>query len=474
MTRWTIQRRILLPVLSIIVPALVISSGLSAWWSARAARRHDEERLGRVVQTLTVRGFPLSDVVLARMSGLSGAEFVVTHDSGDVAAGTLQLEPADRSELADWLHDEGSTVPEARPTVTLGGREFLAKRVPLDATAAEPQRAWLVVLSPQQGWWLTNRQAIVPPIAVGLGACVLLVSVVTLTARRLARPLRSLGEHASAVAEGRFRPLGLQPDTRELQELVRAINQMVERLGRYEEEVRRHERLRTLGQLSGGIAHQLRNAATGARMAVDLHRRDCGARGDDEALDVADQQLALMESYLQRFVRLGAPADDMASGQPLSLTDVIASVVALVTPHCRHAGVELHTRAGGSPRIVWGSREALAQLLVNLVLNAIEAARHPSLARRAVTIELDGDAQQAVVRVLDTGPGPAPHVSLRIFEPFVTEKPDGAGLGLSVAREIAAAHGGEIEWHRESGVTCFTVRLPIYSEETHAATVDCR
>jgi signal transduction histidine kinase len=62
--------------------------------------------------------------------------------------------------------------------------------------------------------------------------------------------------------------------------------------------------------------------------------------------------------------------------------------------------------------------------------------------------------------VSDTGPGPAEDVQQTLFEPFVTEKPDGVGLGLSVAREVAEQHGGHIAWHRADGVTCFTVELP--------------
>jgi nitrogen-specific signal transduction histidine kinase len=64
------------------------------------------------------------------------------------------------------------------------------------------------------------------------------------------------------------------------------------------------------------------------------------------------------------------------------------------------------------------------------------------------------------VEVLDSGPGPPPEVAGRLFEPFVTGKPEGVGLGLAVARQVAEGHGGAVSWRREGGRTCFRIELP--------------
>jgi signal transduction histidine kinase len=64
------------------------------------------------------------------------------------------------------------------------------------------------------------------------------------------------------------------------------------------------------------------------------------------------------------------------------------------------------------------------------------------------------------LRVLDSGPGPSDAVAAQLFEPFVTDKPEGTGLGLAVAKQIAESHGGSLRWFREDGVTCFEVELP--------------
>jgi signal transduction histidine kinase len=89
--------------------------------------------------------------------------------------------------------------------------------------------------------------------------------------------------------------------------------------------------------------------------------------------------------------------------------------------------------------------------------NAVEAAGPGGW----VELSLRGPAaSRAVVEVRDSGSGPAPEVGDRLFEPFVTGKPEGVGLGLAVARQVAEAHGGRIAWHREEGRTCFTIELP--------------
>lgn len=66
-----------------------------------------------------------------------------------------------------------------------------------------------------------------------------------------------------------------------------------------------------------------------------------------------------------------------------------------------------------------------------------------------------------LLEIRDSGPGPKAEVAERLFEPFVTGKPEGVGLGLAVARQIAETHGGGIQWRRENGTTCFRIELPL-------------
>ena len=124
------------------------------------------------------------------------------------------------------------------------------------------------------------------------------------TARRRGRS-SCCGDRRRRSSRGSFGRCRSAPRNDEIQDLTHSINHMVERLARYEADVRLNERLRTLGQLGAGIAHQMRNAATGARLALDLHRQECPLDPDCETLEVAKRQFTLMETYLQRFLTLG-------------------------------------------------------------------------------------------------------------------------------------------------------------------------
>src|SRR5262249_8543958 len=143
----------------------------------------------------------------------------------------------------------------------------------------------LVVLYSQERWSAATWQAAYPALAAGAVAVVAVIVVTTFLARRFVRPIHRLSNQTARIARGDFTPVALGRVDDELHDLALSINRMTERLGQYEREVRRNEQLRTLSQLGAGMAHQLRNAATGSRMAIELHQRQCMV-SSAEALDV--------------------------------------------------------------------------------------------------------------------------------------------------------------------------------------------
>jgi signal transduction histidine kinase len=126
-----------------------------------------------------------------------------------------------------------------------------------------------------------------------------------------------------------------------------------------------------------------------------------------------------------------------------------------VAPACEHRGVALQADAGDLGIELQADADQLRQLLMNLLLNGLEAAGPKGWVR----IELHRTQTEALIRVFDSGSGPQAHLVDRLFEPFVTGKPEGIGLGLAVAKKIAESHGGNIRY-LGGGPTCFEVRLP--------------
>jgi signal transduction histidine kinase len=455
--RWPLRIQVLVAMAGLMLGALLAVSLFNAFWSAKRAQARIEHELRDVAETLGDSSFPLTDDVLKKMRGLSGADFVLIDQQGSIVATSIELHdvaglPAAKSPT------ESQSLELGQPIVVQQARYFHA------ALSLRPQQfrgraTTLHILYPeknyQSAWW----DAVYPPLIVGTLGMILVVLVGLWTASRVTRPLRQLQSQVNEIARGNFRLLPVPSRNDEISDLSRSINQMSHTLAHYEDQVRRNERLRTLGQLGGGIAHQMRNSATGCRIAVQLHARDCPLGEDCDSLDVAQRQLQLMERYLQRFLSLGTRDETPLADIDLGL--VVSNVVSLVRPTAEHMGVQLQCMPADSPCIVAGDQDALEQLLVNLLLNAVEASTQgESASAPTVGVAWRRDGDQVLLDVTDSGEGPCRDVQVNLFDPFVSAKRDGTGLGLAVARETAEAHGGEIHWQRREGQTCFVVSLP--------------
>ncbi len=460
--RQPLRYQIMFPMLGLMLTALVGVSVLNAYLAASRVRQHIERQLGEMTRTLDQSSFPLTDAVLRQMRGLSGAEFVLVGESGQVLASST-----DRVVLNQLPRDPlGQPDMVLRQRLWLGGENYLHTARRLSRKNDNSAVGVLHILYPEEGYREAWTGAVLPPLGIGVAAALLVVLSAIAVAARVSRPMSRLQTQVDRIAQGDFEPMPLPKRSDEIRDLAQAINQMAAMLGQYEREVRRTERLRTLAQLGGGIAHQMRNAATGCRMAIDILAAEQSLPADSESLTVARRQLELMEKYLQRFLAVGKPA--MASRhQPNDLGALVEELLPLVRPAARHAGVQLQWQPPDAPVIVLGDCEGLEQLIINLLLNGIEAAAQGPGEARLVSVCLAGkDADQVELVVQDSGLGPCDGVKDNLFDPFVTAKADGVGLGLSVARQVVEQHGGRITWDHEPGATRFRVKLPNWITET--------
>lgn len=454
--RQPIQRQLLVPMLAVVVLSSAATAALAAWWGTRAVRQAERERLEQLVATLTDAGFPLTDAVLKRMSNLSGAAFVTLDDAGTVRHASYDFPPTDRERIAKLpLNSTMDDLSSDHP-VSLSTGDFRAVRIPV-RTSTSVRHLSLVILTTQQRWDDLAWRGAVPPLVAGLLASTIAALVAVALSRGFVRRIHALADRASVLADGRFERHPLPAVDDELRDLAVALNTAAEKLDRYETQVRRGERLQTLGRLGAGMAHQLRNAITGARMALDWHGSELPAEADRESLAVAVRQLSLMEAYLQRFLTLGR--GDTPARRDVDLSALVAEALQLVEPMCRHHGIMVARQQPTEPTSMLADAESLRQLLLNLLINAIEAVQALPAAERKIGIDVNAGSAGVQLRIWDRGPGPTADIAKNLFEPFVTDKPDGTGLGLAVAQEIAQAHGGAVRWFREGGRTWFEVSL---------------
>jgi signal transduction histidine kinase len=451
--RFSIRLQLLLPLLALML-GLVGVSGWSAWSSGQRARRHIETQIDDIAVTVNAVPYPLTTRTLQLMKGMSGAEFLLCdeerrpiRDDEDRLIATLQDVP------------ELLPAPAAQPSehfdkpVQVGKELYLCGGVPL--RHGRPG-AILYILYPESLMREAVWQSLWPTLTLGIAGSLVSGLLSVLLTQLVSMRIAGLERRTRLIAEGDFSPMPLPSVNDELRDLTRSVNEMAQRLAQFQETIRQTERLRLLGQVRGGLAHQLRNGVAGARLAVQLHAQDCPAGPDDESLGVALRQLSLVEMHLKKFLDLGKAVELQRA--PCRLDELLRDTVQLLGPQCRHAHIDLRMDEAAPPIIeLMGDAAQLSHLFLNVLTTAAEAAGPGGWVALRWGIEPGG---KAFVEIRDSGPGPTPEVAGRLFEPFVTGKREGVGLGLAVARQVAEAHGGTIWWTRESDATCFRVELP--------------
>jgi signal transduction histidine kinase len=454
--RWRIRSQLLLPLFLLLLGV----AGISVWTaqaSARQARRQVEARLRSVARFLSEDpGFPLTLDVLHKMKPLSGADFLLVR--ADAAPLTSLAEaPAELPPEAD-VADDWRTL-RLGPPLRVHGTTYLCSGIRLwhGPNAGDT----LYILYPESLWRDALWEAIWPSVVLGGSLGVASLALAVALARGVSRRIRELGRRTRLIAAGDFSPMPLPGRDDEVRDLARSVNEMAQRLAQFQKTAQQTERLRLLGQVAGGLAHQLRNGLTGVRLAVQLHLREVPDQADRSPLEVALRQLALLEAHIKRFLDLGRA--EAPRRESCSLTALAGEAVQLILPQCRHSGIELTWHAPAEPHLVCGDPGQLGQLVLNVLGNAVEAAGpggKVELRLHDGEPPADDGAPGSVLEVYDTGPGPPPEVAERLFEPFVTGKPEGVGLGLAVARQVAEGHGGRIGWQRLGARTCFRIELP--------------
>jgi two-component system NtrC family sensor kinase len=217
------------------------------------------------------------------------------------------------------------------------------------------------------------------------------------------------------------------------------------------------EKMSAVGQLAGGVAHEINNPLGGILAFAQLMSRDERSEDDAENLRLIQDAAMRAKRIVESLLRFSRRPQTEEKG-PVDLGKVAEDALFLVQPQMKDGNVEV-VRAF-QPAIALGNANQLQQIAVNLLVNAIQAVAGAGKITVAV-----GPAAAGRVRfsVTDTGPGVRPEHAKRIFEPFFTTKPEGqgTGLGLSICYQIAEEHGGTIKLEpmHERGA-CFVLEVP--------------
>ncbi len=315
---------------------------------------------------------------------------------------------------------------------------------------------------------------------VGIGICGAVGGLLVgwVIAASVRRSMDQTREQLLNTAEQLHRAAGLSMASTPPEELDAALHTMtasvaavIERLDRSQRDALRAEQLAWVGQMAAGIAHEVRNPL----MAIKLLVQNAGERRRGEPfrprdLEVLEEEINRVEQIVGHFLEFARPP--RIQKRTVEARPLLERVTGSLSARAELQDVRLHCSMPDGPFMLDVDAGQIQQLLYNLIVNALDAQPTGGNIRIAVCRETrhPETPPEAVIRIEDEGPGMPAELGERIFEPFVSTKDSGMGLGLSICRRIVEAHGGSIRAaNRGTGGAVFTVRLPLVVQKSPVA-----
>jgi signal transduction histidine kinase len=309
----------------------------------------------------------------------------------------------------------------------------------------------------------TFRYAKLVPLLFLAVLLVLAIYITNFLFRQINRPLSRLMTLTNRIAGGDLTPIMPQRKYRdEISNVNLALNHMMHELKRRQEQVIESHKLRAVGTLTAGVAHELNNPLNNITLTAAMLEEDYRNLSDDERLEmVRDLQKEAERS--EKIVRnlLDFVRESEIQTERLNLAELVGETLKLAQNQVKIKGAKVETSIPENLPTIFGDRQQLAQVFLNLILNAVDALSKGG--KLTISAEPSDEPGFVTVKFTDDGSGIPPHVLPSIFDPFFTTKSTrkGTGLGLSVAKGIIEEHGGDIKVQSEVGKgTTFSIHLP--------------
>jgi signal transduction histidine kinase len=289
-----------------------------------------------------------------------------------------------------------------------------------------------------------------------------------LVVRRIVRPLERFVAYTQQIARGDFTPIVAARRYRdEFTNLAMALNRMARDLEEQQRILVETHKLRALGTLTAGVAHELNNPVNNILLTAQVLKEDAAtisALEREQMLDDVIDQVERCDRIISNLLDFARESE--ARIEPIDLGMLVGETVKLAQNQVHLSGVKLEIKVQPNLPRVHGDPKQLVQVFLNLLLNALDAT--PRDGRIELSAQSEGGLKFVSVTVSDNGRGIPAHLLGSIFDPFFTTKHPGegrrggTGLGLSVSQGIVARHGGSIRVASTEGAgTIVTVQLPV-------------
>ncbi|HUF05567.1 MAG TPA: ATP-binding protein [Aridibacter sp.] len=443
-------------------PVHALANGRHA--TVLSERIADDRLLGALVLSLNTDAFERRLTPLLPTHGFSTFLF---DDRGLVFSRSLAGEPEEKALQGIELSREASALLESPDSLTVP-RELTSEGADFRFAVYPAEAFGRSVYEPRAGenWFLGVIQSGVPDegtrsfqIFFVIAFCVAAAAVLyaaTRFARRITVPLEKFDRATRTIAKGN---LDVDIDVRtgdEVEDLAVTFRAMAGELRANQEERIRSAKLAAIGELTAEISHEIQNRISG--MSFWLQYLDSDMEPDDPKREYLNEMKEGLSAFLEMLANL---KENYRTPVPLieevDMAGLLEDSLVYVSESAAERGVRISVTGDSGPLAVRADPEMIRSVIVNLVLNAVEASPEGS----EVTVRTVSNGRNVVLSVEDKGEGITEEDLPKIFYPFFSTKAGGSGLGLAIAANLAAAHGGRIEADSRFGEgSTFTLVIP--------------
>jgi len=219
------------------------------------------------------------------------------------------------------------------------------------------------------------------------------------------------------------------------------------------------EKLSSLGELSAGIVHEVRNPLASIRGAIEILEDELQIDSPRrEFANLAKTEIDRLDRLVGEFLRFARPTEPLKT--PSDPNAIVESVAALIESQAGSHSITIVRDLERNRPPILVDAEQIKQVVFNLAINALQALEQPNGDKGTLTFRTYDDAGNSVIEVADNGAGVETENLTRVFDPFFTTKDKGVGLGLSIAHKIATQHDGKLIARSDGNITTFTMSIP--------------
>lgn len=457
--RLRLHHRIVVPFVLVAILTTTAAALVSVSVMSRTLESRVQAQILNASALVSQSDFALNPAILRSVRTIAGADVVTYSRDGTILASTV--DPERRRALVAAVTSPAET---ERAFAALEG-ESVVRQIGCDGpcyaayrrVAARPDT--IVAVVAQTSELAAARRAITRAIlAAAILSLIVMILVSQIVARRVTAPLDELVEFTRDVSAGntkRRAPTGAD----EIGRLGSAFNDMLVRLDQSQAALVKSEKLALAGLLAARVAHDIRNPMSSIKMRTQLI--GTRLRRDDEAQAMAAailHDIDTVESVIRDLLELARPGE--LHRQPAAINDIVGEVLEQLRPQLTHRKIGVNARFAETMPAIPLDAGRFKQVLINVVVNAADAM--PSGGTLTVTTRVLADGSTIELDVCDDGIGIDPAILERVFDPFVSTKPDGIGLGLVNAKAVVESHGGRIHLAPATPRgTRATIRLPV-------------